>query len=637
MGAGGWLDLIRHPVYCLKAARARRLAWRRLFPENRPRASRDLAEFVRQEAAGAAAIILRAHRGYLAEFDAITAQARETFESRDWGRGARNADHRAGIYRTALDRTWRDVQRQFGDRALDREFWLAAREIYLERVFRDYDSDLALSFFYSTMRIAFGAKDVPVEYDDDGLAARSHVWNPRPVWDVYSASERELPQSIRTLLARQGFRTPLAGIENAAEVAAERLLRAWQREIDDGKARDPHPRQLQMLKPVFFRDQEAYLAGKLRASHGELPVVFALRNDDRGITLDAVLTGKEDMRNILFISTRSTFHVRTDEYREVLAFLDTLAPERGHPAMCAVLGFTHPARVALNQALRRHLRETGERFAQVPGRTGMAMVVFAPPGFPYVFKVIRDHSPKPGWTGRGRVMDLYRWVHEMNRGRLMLDAWMYRNLHFPRRLFEDNIARELLRSAPHSVLLDGDTLVLRHVYAQRRVRPLNTFFDEVRDGALRVRAVDALGTFIKDLAAMGFFMGDCYGLPFNTGLTHGFNVALFDFDDLGPLERYRFRETPPPPGEQDELLWNSEVDGAWFSMAENDVLVDEWERFLGVPPELREYFRQRHGSLFTTEYWRDVQRRVAGGELHYVLPYPAERRLARSPLSEPRP
>jgi isocitrate dehydrogenase kinase/phosphatase len=479
------------------------------------------------------------------------------------------------------------------------------------------------------MRIAFDDQDAPVEYEDDGLAQRSHVWSPEPVWKVYPARSRELRRSVEQVLRNCAFRAPFENLERDVSFVAVRLLAEWRRQIGSFAARD-----LQMLKPVFFRDQEAYLVGKLRSVRGELPVVLALRHEEAGITVDAVLTGKEDMRNILFVSTRSTFHVRTDDYREILSFLDTLAPERGHPAMCAVMGFTHPARVALNQKLRAHLKVTGEQFAQVPGRTGMAMVVFAPPTFPYVFKVVRDLSSKQGWTGRARIMDLYRWVHEMNRGRLMLDAWIYRNLNFRRDAFAEPVLAELLKSAPASVRLDGDTVVLKHVYAQRRVRPLNTFFDETQDAALRRRAADALGTFVKDLGAMGFFIGDCYGLPFNTGLTHGFNVALFDFDDLGPLQDYRFRETPHLENEQDELMWNTEVDGPWFSVGENDVLVDEWERFLGIPPDLQESFRQRHGDLFTLEYWAGLQGRVTSGELHYVLPYPRERRLEKQRASD---
>jgi isocitrate dehydrogenase kinase/phosphatase len=93
-------------------------------------------------------------------------------------------------------------------------------------------------------------------------------------------------------------------------------------------------------------------------------------------------------------------------------------------------------------------------------------------------------------------------------------------------------------------------------------------------------------------------------------------VALFDFDDLGQVSRFRFRVTPLLPTEKDECLWNTEVDGAWFAVDEFDVIVDEWERYLGVPPDLRDNFRHRHGDLFTIDYWTGVQCRVAAGEFH---------------------
>jgi isocitrate dehydrogenase kinase/phosphatase len=607
-----------------KAATTRRAAWRRLFPPDAAAPLATLSPEALADARRAAGLIRAAHRGYLEEFNALTAKAKETFENRAWTQGTLDAGRRVQLYRDAVNGTWRKLQRLFPEQAAHREFWMGARQAFLERVFDDYEADIALTFFYSTMRLAFDAHDTPVEYADDGLAEQSAVRSPRPVWRLYRAGPQYLIPSIVQVLRNCKFRAPLENAERDAALVAGRLLAEWSRQTGAGS-----PRDLQMLEPLFFRDREAYLVGKLRAAPRELPVVFALRHEERGITVDAVLAGKEDMRNILFVSTRSTFHVRTDGYREVLGFLDTLAPERGHPAMCAVLGFTHPARVALNQRLRRHLRETGERFTPAPGRVGMAMVVFSPPSFPYVFKVIRDFSSKQAWMGRPHIMEIYRWVHEMNRGRLMLDAWVYRNLHFPREFFDEPVLRALVASAPSSVRLDGNTVVLKHVYAQRRVQPLSAFFDRTTDRAARERAIDALGTFIEDLAGMGFFMADCYGLPFNTGLTHGSNVALFDFDDLGPILRHRFRETPRLANEQDELLWNTETDGAWFSVDENDVLVDEWERFLGVPTDLQEYFRKRHGDLFTVDYWDQVQRRIMAGKLHFVLPYPPERRLVK--------
>lgn len=607
-----------------KAATIRREAWRRLFPPDAVAPLAALSPEAQADARRAAGLILAAHRGYLAEFNALTAEAKETFENRAWTQGTLNAGHRVQLYRDAVNGTWRKLQRLFPGQAPHREFWMGARQAFLEASFDDYETDMALNFLYSTMRLAFDGQDMPVEYADDGLAEQSHVRSPRPVWRLYRAGPQHLSRSVAQVLSNCGFRAPFENAERDAALVAGRLLEEWSRQIGAG-----YPRDLQMLEPLFLRDREAYLVGKLRAAPRELPVVLALRHEEPGITVDAVLAGKEDMRNILFVSTRSTFHVRTGGYREVLGFLDTLAPERGHPAMCAVLGFTHPARVALNQRLRRHLQETGERFTPTPGRVGMAMVVFSPPSFPYVFKVIRDFSSKQAWMGRAHIMEIYRWVHEMNRGRLMLDAWLYRNLHFPRESFDEKVLRELVASAPSSIRLDGDTVVLKHVYAQRRVQPLSAFFDRTTDRASRERAIDALGAFIKDLAGMGFFMSDCYGLPFNTGLTHASNVALFDFDDLVPILRQRFRETPPLADERDELLWNTETDGAWFSVGENDVLVDEWERFLGVPPDLQDYFRERHGDLFTVGYWERLQRRILAGKLHFVIPYPPERRLVK--------
>jgi len=600
------------------------LAWLRLFPPDQPQALEALSAEARADAQDTAGLILAAHRAYVSEFDALTARARQNFEDRAWNQGALDASRRVQLYREAVNGVWRKILLRYPERVSHREFWMGARQVLLERVFDEYGADLALTFFYSIMRLAFDSQDAPVEYADDGLAERSHVRSSHPVWCSHAGDPSQLCQSVREVLRSCAFNAAFENADRDAVLVAARLLEAWRGAFGAGL-----PHDLQMLTPVFFRDRHAFLVGKLRSEDDELPVVLALEHQERGITVDAVLTGKDDMRSILFVSTRSTFHVPAQPYREVLSFLDSLAPERGHPAMCAVLGFTHPARVALNQWLRQHLRNTGEKFIPTPGRPGTAMVVFSSPSFPYVFKVVRDFSSKQRWLGKAHIMELYRWVHEMNRGRLMLDAWLYRNLHFSRQAFDDAVLQELLGSAPSSVRLESETVVLKHVYAQRRVQPLGTFFEEVHDRALRERVIDALGTFIKDLAGMGLFIGDCYGLPSNTGLTHAFNVALFDFDDLAPLLRYRFRTTPPLPDDRDELLWNVETDGSWFRVEDNDVLVDEWERFLGVPPDLKDCFRQRHGDLFTLQYWTDVQHSIMAGKLHFVLPYPPERRLVK--------
>ena len=308
-----------------KASTTRRAAWRRLFP---PGAAAPLAALSLEAQAHArrgAGLILAAHRGYLAEFNALTAKAKETFETRAWTQGALDAGRRVQLYRDAVNGTWRKLQRLFPERAPDREFWMGVRQAFLETAFDEYEADIALTFLYSTMRLAFDAQDTPVEYADDGLAERSHVRSPRPVWRLYRAAPQRLTRSVVEVLTNCAFRAPFENSERDAALVTERLLAEWTRQIGAG-----YPRDLQMLEPLFFRDREAYLVGKLRAGARELPVVLALRHEERGITVDAVLAGREDMRNILFVSTRSTFNVRTGAYREVLQFLDTLARASQH-------------------------------------------------------------------------------------------------------------------------------------------------------------------------------------------------------------------------------------------------------------------------------------------------------------------
>ena len=604
----------------LMLARIRSEAWDRLFPKGARSPLQHLSAEEQADAAQFTMVVLAAHHRYMSAFSACTEQAREAFESGDWQSLAGSAETRVTLYRSAIGDVWNELGERFPSRLPDRRFWMGARQLLLEKVFDDYDADLALTFFYSTMRISFGDSDVPIEYADDGLAERRHLWNPETVCQVYPVQSATLVGTIEHVLRECGLRAPFSDLQTDAGFAASRVLSEWRQRYDS------EPRTLELLKPLLFRDQEAYLVGRVSDGRRTLPAVMALKHPASGITIEAVLAGEDDMRNILFVSTRSTFHVPTRSYREVVSFLDTLAPDRGHPAMCAVIGFTHPARVALNARVRQHFEETGEQFTPAPGRAGTAMIVFSPPSFPYVYKVIRDQSSKIGWTGKDRIKDLYRWVHEVNRGRLMLDAWMYRNLHFPAKDFRADVLDDLRKHAASSVrFLDG-TVVLKDVYAQRRVLPLNTFFEQTSDRTLREKAVDALGVFVKDLARMGLFVGEHYGLTFNTGLTHGLNVTLFDFDDLGQLLNFRFRETPEM-SEKDELLWNGELDGPWFRVEENDVLVDEWERYLGVPHDVREYFRRAHGDLFSLSFWAETQAAVRSGQPYFVNPYPPERRL----------
>jgi isocitrate dehydrogenase kinase/phosphatase len=60
------------------------------------------------------------------------------------------------------------------------------------------------------------------------------------------------------------------------------------------------------------------------------------------------------------------------------------------------------------------------------------------------------------------------------------------------------------------------------------------------------------------------------------------------------------------------------------------VFPEEFTRFLGLAPELREVFLAAHGDLLTPAWWRDVQARHLRGEAIHVYPYRSSRRLRAS-------
>jgi len=100
-------------------------------------------------------------------------------------------------------------------------------------------------------------------------------------------------------------------------------------------------------------------------------------------------------------------------------------------------------------------------------------------------------------------------------------------------------------------------------------------------------------------------------------------VVFYDYDELGLLSRYRFREMPKASDPEDELRGEP-----WFYVGENDIFPEEFLPFLGLSPPLREVFLEAHSELLGFRFWRERQERLRAGEILDIFPYPASRRLA---------
>jgi isocitrate dehydrogenase kinase/phosphatase len=250
----------------------------------------------------------------------------------------------------------------------------------------------------------------------------------------------------------------------------------------------------------------------------------------------------------------------------------------------------------------------------------MVMIVFTLPFYGLVFKVIRDRFGHPKRTTRQEVLDRYRLVFRHDRVGRLVEAQEFEYLELRADQFQEQLLEELLREAASTVSVRDGKAVIRHLYVERRVTPLNLYLEHATEQEAR-DAVRDYGDAVKELAAANIFPGDF--LLKNFGVTRNRRVVFYDYDELCLTTDCRFREIPPPRVPEDELAAEP-----WFSVAENDVFPEEFGKFLGLSAPLRQTFDRHHAELFDPGWWRDVQRRLRAGEIMTVYPYPRGRRLA---------
>jgi isocitrate dehydrogenase kinase/phosphatase len=173
--------------------------------------------------------------------------------------------------------------------------------------------------------------------------------------------------------------------------------------------------------------------------------------------------------------------------------------------------------------------------------------------------------------------------------------------------------------------VDGEQLVLGHVYIERRMQPLNLHVEECRrDGdESRLRyALREYGNAIKELAGAGIFPGDM--LLKNFGVTRHERVVFYDYDEIAPMGEVSFRKIPEAASYEEEM----QAEPYW-SVGESDVFPEQFDRFLVADPKARQIFYEYHRDLLDPQFWRAKQDRVRAGEQEDVFPYPPEQRFAR--------
>jgi hypothetical protein len=100
-----------------------------------------------------------------------------------------------------------------------------------------------------------------------------------------------------------------------------------------------------------------------------------------------------------------------------------------------------------------------------------------------------------------------------------------------------------LASAGGTVALEGDQVVIKHLYIERKLAPLNLYVREAAPEEAREAVLD-YGRAVKDLAASNIFPGDL--LLKNFGVTRHGRVVFYDYDELCLLRPNSARAAAPP-------------------------------------------------------------------------------------------
>ena len=569
------------------------------------------------EAIRGADIIHHGFDDYSTQFRAITRRARERFERRDWDGIRRDTVKRLGLHPLAIAEAYSSLEDQLRGGLAERQLWVRMKEAFTYSILGRDDFELAQTFFNSLSRkvfphegvdpaIDYVAGDFPLPFKGCEMASAR----------MYAA-HRVDPPLMRKILGDAGFRSPFEDLAGDAALAAGRIEEALVASFGG-----PEIDALDVLRPVLIRNKAAYVVARARKDQSLMPVVLALLCEEKGLELDAVLCTEEEASIILSFA-RWYFHADIASPREVIGFLQSIVPRKRTSELYISLGYNKHGKTEFFRDLLHFIDGTSEQFVVAPGQRGLVMSVFTLPSFPYVFKVIKDFFPPSKRTTRDEIIARYREVLRHDRVGRLVDYQEFEHLKFPRGRFCEEILEELLSVASNTVSIQGDDVVIRHVFVGRRVTPLDVLLESADRDRAEAAVID-WGFCLKDLAAANFFAGDM--LLKNFGVTRHGRVVFYDYDELCPLADCRFRTFPQARDYDDEL-----ASEPWFSVADEDVFPEELRTFLGLTGELRELFDRHHGQLFEVDFWRAVQDRNRQGEIIDIFPYAPWQRLRRRP------
>lgn len=571
-----------------------------------PRSANFLAEY-----------ILKAFDAYHEAFTEITGRAGRRFRNCDW-QGVRNdAVERLELYSRIVDQSVSELVNIIGDQPRDETKWEAVKAAFVAGIRDRYHFQIAETFYNSVVRRVFSVIGVnpKIEFTVADFKIPIIEEKPCPVCSAYPAKPDKAGMDCLVDGILAGFEKELPFMDRAGD--GKKVARAIDHHLAEKtlSASDIH---IEVADAVFYRYKGAYLVGRILAENEICPLIICVLNIEGKIFVDAVLLETYEV-SILFSFANAYFHVNVVNPEEMINFLKSIMPRKRVSEIYTSLGYHKHGKAELFRELTRSLDQTDDCFEIAPGEAGMVMLVFTIPALNVVFKIIRDRFEYPKKTTAEHIRNRYQLVFKHDRAGRLVDAQEYYDLKLDKQRFPENLLRELGEKASKNTTINADHVIIRHLYTERRLTPLDIFIRENSPEAVKDVLLD-YGWAVKELAASNIFPGDLFFKNF--GVTQWGRVVFYDYDELSLLTDCHFRKMPEPRSHEEIMS-----DEPWFAVNENDVFPEEFKKFLFFPEHVRPAFEEIHGDLFDVHFWREMQKQIEEGILVHILPYKNHRRF----------
>ncbi len=553
-------------------------------------------------------------------FNQHTARAAKLFELADWKAIQEVSKKRIQGYDLRVEETAQKLDDIIGANAelLDENLWKEIRTVYAKRLKKHLQPKLAESFYNSVFCRLHHRR----YYNNDNIFVKSSlsfsdIRVSSPIIKSYSCHVDNIIETMKKLILSFQLSLEFEDIERDIHFVLRRYLKNSRFEV-----RSQTEFRFDVIKRPFFRSQAAYIIGRVVTDYGDQPFSIPIVHGRNGrLVIDTLVLDVEEL-NVLFGFARAYFMVETESPAAMVSFLQRLLLRKSRTELYNHIGFQKHGKTQFYREFLEHLENSTDNLVRAPGIEGMVMSVFTLPSFPYVFKLIKDEFPPEKETTETEIKQKYMLVKLHDRVGRMADTLEYSDVALPRSRFSEKLLSYLIEVAPSKIDVDGDNVVIKHVYIERRMTPLNIYLQTATTEQMR-DAIHDFGDAIKHMIYVNIFPGDM--LLKNFGVSRHGRVVFYDYDEIEYLTDMTFRKIPEPTNEIDEFS-----DKPWYHVGQRDVFPEQFLKFVLVREEYRVPFLEKHEDLLDATYWRNKQDQIKNGIYQSVYPYPERARFCNS-------